>query len=67
MSKMSDLHIELVEMVESGISYEFIESLMVDKGFPAEACRPVIDQIARDIDELERINEIAAESYYHGA
>lgn len=33
MSKMSDLHIELVEMVESGISYEFIESLMVDMGF----------------------------------
>ena len=64
MSKMSDLHIELVEMVESGISYEFIESLMVDKGFPAEACRPIIDQIARDIDELERMNEIAAEASY---
>lgn len=64
MSKMSDLHIELIGMVEDGVSYEFIESFMVDKGFRAEACRPVIDQIARDIDELERINEIAAEASY---
>jgi hypothetical protein len=64
MSKMSDLHIELVEMVESGVSYEFIEDFMVGHGFPKERCRITIDAIARDIDELERIREIAAEASY---
>ena len=64
MSRMSEFYIGIVEMVEQGFSYESIEQMMVDEGYPREACRPMIDQIARDIDSLERVREIAAEAYY---
>lgn len=64
MSKMSNLHIEIIEMVEQGVCYDSIESFMVEHGFPSKACRPMINAIARDIDELERIREIAAEASY---
>jgi hypothetical protein len=67
MSKMSNFYVGIIEMVERGCSYESIEQMMIDEGYPREACRPIINQIAGDIDELERINEIAAEAYYHGA
>ena len=67
MSKMSNFYVGIIEMVEQGFSYESIEQMMVEEGYPREACRPIINQIAGDIDELERIREIAAESYYHGA
>ena len=67
MSKMSEFYIGIVEMVEQGASYERIEQMMVEEGYPRVACRPIINQIAGDIDKLERIREIAAEAYYHGA
>jgi hypothetical protein len=67
MSKMSNFYVGIIEMVEQGFNYDSIEQMMVDEGYPREACRPIINQIAGDIDKLERINEIAAESYYHGA
>jgi hypothetical protein len=38
--------------------------MMVDEGYPREACLPIINQIAGDIDELERVREIAAEARY---
>jgi len=67
MSKMSNFYVGIIEMVEQGHNYDTIEQMMIDEGYPREACRPIINQIAGDIDELERINEIAAEAYYHGA
>ena len=67
MSRMSEFHVGIIEMVEQGFDYDAIEQMMVAEGYPREACRPIIDQIARDIDLLERNREIAAEAYYHGA
>ena len=64
MSKMSEFYIGIVEMVEQGACYDRIEQMMVEEGYPREACRPIINQIAGDIDQLERIREIAAEAYY---
>ena len=64
MSKMSEFYIGIVEMVEQGACYDAIEQMMVEEGYPREACRPIINQIAGDIDQLERIREIAAEAYY---
>lgn len=64
MSKMSEFYIGIVEMVEQGACYDRIEQMMVEEGYPREACRPIINQIAGDIDKLERIREIAAEAYY---
>lgn len=65
MSKMSELHAEVVEMVEDCVSYDVITEFMVTAGFPREACRAIIDQIASDIDEQERDAEIAAEASYY--
>ena len=65
MSKMAELHAEVVEMVEMYINYDLITEFMVDAGYPREACRPIIDQIARDIDAQERDAEIAAEARYY--
>jgi hypothetical protein len=67
MSRMSEFYIGIVEMVEQGFDYDSIIAMMVEEGYPREACRPIIDQIAGDIDEQERADEIAAEAYYHGA
>jgi hypothetical protein len=65
MSKMSELHAEVVEMVEDCVCYDTITEFMVSAGFPREACRAIIDQIAGDIDEQERAAEIAAEASYY--
>lgn len=62
MSKMSELHAEVVEMVEMCFDYDVIIDFMVNAGYPREACRAIIDQIAGDIDEQERDAEIAAEA-----
>ena len=48
MSRMSELHAEVVEMVEDCVSYDVITEFMVSAGYPREACRPIIDQIASD-------------------
>jgi hypothetical protein len=67
MSRMSDLHIGITEMVQRGFSYESIIDSMVAEGLPRDACRTIIDVIADQIDAQERADEIAAEAYYHGA
>ncbi len=67
MSRMSELHIGITEMVQRGFSYESIIDSMVEEGLPRDACRTIIDVIADQIDAQERADEIAAESYYHGA
>lgn len=64
MSKMAELHAEVVEMVLDCVNYDEITEFMVTSGYPREACRPIIDQIARDIDEEERDAEIAAEASF---
>jgi hypothetical protein len=65
MSAMSELHAEVVEMVVDCVNYDVITEFMVKSGYPREACRFIIDQIASDIDAEERAAEIAAESYFN--
>ena len=65
MSKMSELHAEVVEMVVDCVNYETIIEFMVTSGYPREACRIIIDQIASDIDKQERDAEIAAEANFN--
>lgn len=67
MSRMSEFYIEVVEMVQQGVSYDSIVESMVAEGLPRSACRHLIDQVAERIEEQERTDEIAAEAYYHGA
>ncbi len=64
MSKMSELHAEVIGMVEDCINYDEIIEFMVTSGYPREACRIIIDQIASDIDAQERADEIAAEARF---
>ena len=65
MSKMSELHAEVVEMVENCVDYDVITEFMVTSGYPREACRIIIDQIASDLDKQERAAEIAAEASFN--
>lgn len=65
MSKMSKIHAEVVEMVEMCFDYGVIIDFMVNAGYPREACRIIIDQIASDIDAQERAAEIAAEAGFN--
>ena len=67
MSRMSDLHVGITEMVQRGMNYDLIIDKMVEEGLPRDACRTIIDVIADQIDAYERAEEIAAEAYYHGA
>lgn len=66
MSRMSQLHMEITEMIQQGVSYDVIIDVMVAEGLPRSTCRQLIDQFAEQIDEQERADEIAAEAYYHG-
>lgn len=65
MSRMSELHAEVVEMVENCVNYDEITEFMVTSGYPREACRIIIDQIASDLDKQERAAEIAAEASFN--
>ena len=65
MSRMSELHAEVVEMVENCVNYDVITEFMVTSGYPREACRIIIDQIASDLDKQERAAEIAAEASFN--
>ena len=42
MSKMSQLHSLMVDIVCSGVSDELAINLMVDEGLPAEACPEIL-------------------------
>ena len=50
MSKMSELHAEITEMVETGFELSSIIEYMVGEGFPREACPVIIAEIAGDIE-----------------
>ena len=50
MSKMSELHAEVTEMVESGIDLGNVIEFMVSAGYPREACPFIIAEIAGDIE-----------------
>ena len=65
MSKMDELHAEVVEMVLDCVNYDEITEFMVTAGYPREACRIIIDQIASDLDKQERAAEIAAEASFN--
>lgn len=45
MSKMSEMHAEITEMVEAGFERSSIIEYMVGEGFPREACPVIIDVI----------------------
>jgi hypothetical protein len=42
MSKMSQLHMIIVDAIESGISQEWTIELMVEGGLPREACPEIL-------------------------
>ena len=56
MSKMSQLHSLMVDIVCSGVSDELAITLMVDEGLPVEAC-PEILRVFKNMvsDELESV------------
>ncbi len=52
MSKMSELHAEVMEMVETGVDRDIVIEFMVGVGYPREACPIIIDVIAGDGEEV---------------
>lgn len=54
MSMMSELHAEVVEMVEGCVDNDAIVEFMVTAGYPREACQYIIDQIACDVAAYEQ-------------
>ena len=51
MSRMSELHILLVESLETGLSDESIIELMVMEGVPREACSEILRVFKLSDDE----------------
>ena len=51
MSKMSQLHMIIVDAIQSGISDELTIELMVEEGLPREAC----SEILRVFKEVESV------------
>ena len=50
MSKMSELHAEITEMLEAGFERSSIIEFMVGEGLPREACPIIIDVIVGDAE-----------------
>ena len=42
MSRMSNLHLVIVDAIETGLSEESIITLMVEDGLPIEACPEIL-------------------------
>ena len=42
MSRMSQLHMIIVDAIEAGISEDLIINLMVEEGLPREACPEIL-------------------------
>ena len=51
MSRMSELHADLTEMIQRGYRVETIVEAMVAEGLPREACLPMIDALTDQISE----------------
>ena len=51
MSRMSELHILLVESLEAGLSDQSIIELMVMEGVPREACPEILRVFTQSEDE----------------
>jgi len=51
MSRMSELHILLVESLETGLSDDSIIELMVMEGVPREACSEILRVFKQSEDE----------------
>jgi len=52
MSKMSQLHMIIVDAIQSGISDELTIELMVEEGLPREAC-PEILRVFKQVESVE--------------
>lgn len=53
MSRMSELHADLTEMIQRGYRVETIVEAMVAEGLPREACLPMIDALTEQMGEEE--------------
>ena len=51
MSKMSQLHMIIVDAIQSGISEELTIELMVEEGLPREAC-PEILRVFKEVESV---------------
>lgn len=51
MSKMSQLHMIIVDAIQSGISDELTIELMVEEGLPREAC-PEILRVFKQVESV---------------
>ncbi len=51
MSKMSQLHMIIVDAIQSGISDELTIELMVEEGLPREAC-PEILRVFKEVESV---------------
>ena len=52
MSKMSQLHMLIVDAIEVGISDELTIELMVEEGLPRDAC-PEILRVFKQVESVE--------------
>ena len=51
MSRMSQLHMIIVDAIQSGISEELTIELMVEEGLPREAC-PEILRVFKEVESV---------------
>lgn len=56
MSKMSELYVEVTEMLEQGYSHDVVTKVLVEAGVPAGSCPGVIQLIVNQINARKRAN-----------
>lgn len=48
---MSDINVELVEAIESGVSREGLENILIAYGFPVEVIDSIIEDTVRMVED----------------
>ena len=48
---MSDINMELVEAIESGVSREGLENILISYGFPIEVIDSIIEDTVRMVED----------------
>ena len=48
---MSDINMELVEAIESGVSHEGLENILISYGFPVEVIDSIIEDTVRMVED----------------
>jgi len=48
---MSDINMELVEAIESGVSHEGLENILIAYGFPVEVIGSIIEDTVKQMRE----------------